>query len=351
MKLLKQLLEISDVDIERIYNNPISYTDGDGKSKRIKLKSALSYEKDHPAYKQAKKMLGFYDLKPPKTTSTKKGKEEPKKTGSTKKSDVPTKSKAGVQPKSKIDFKSSAEKRKPNNTEETPIFKTIVYSEKDADDVRHAIINKGKSGISNQKYKSLLGKQTEYWGNAVKDKKFFEAVSNWRDRGIPQGRVIIDEFIQKNPPPPIKMKSPVWRGMGLAPAMYDKFMKMIEGKSELKLPPSSFSFDVNTAVEFADSDYQIIMNLKSECNELNAITLSELPGQDSIYAENEKELITPSNATYKIESVKTVEFKYNREKITMVNLIQKCGMNEAEENVADFSKDKFMDSIMGPTQK
>ena len=147
------------------------------------------------------------------------------------------------------------------------------------------------------------------------------------------------------------MKSPVWRGMGMAPKMYDKFMKMLDGKSEIKLPAMSYSFDVNNAVEFADADHQVIMNLKSECNELNAIALSDLPGQESVYSDKEKELITPSNATYKIESVKTVEFDYSPDKITMINLIQKCGMNELDETVVDFSKDKFMDSVLGPTQK
>lgn len=313
----------------------------------IKLKELLEASVDPKLVARSKESgkLVYFKTPQAKKAAIQKGSHEDPKA---KKGEKP---KAAVKPNSMFGGDYKKDRLQPKVKEEPPVNKTIVYREKDADDVRIAIRNKGKSGISDKAYKSLLSKQTEYWGNAVKDKKFFEAVSNWRDRGIPQGRVEIDKFIQKNPPPPIKMKSPVWRGMGLAPAMYDKFMKMIEGKSEIKLPPSSFSFDVNTAVEFADSDYQIIMNLKSECNELNAITLSELPGEDSIYAENEKELITPSNATYKIESVKTVKFEYNRENITMINLIQKCGMNESEETFADFSKDKFMDSIFGPTQK
>lgn len=338
MKLLTHLLELSDKDTQRVYNTMIPYTDENGKTKRIKVSSALSYEKNHPAYREAKKMLGYYNIKPPKDLATKKA-------------GVVAKPKSTIKPKSKIDFKSDVEKRKSKEKPTGPIFKSIVSHERQPEEIRDAIINKGKSGISDKAYSSLLSKQTEYWAKAVKDKKFFEAVSDWRDGGMANGRTIIDKFIQKNPPPPIKMKSPVWRGMGLAPAMYDKFMKMIQGKSEIKLPPSSFSFDVNTAVEFADTDYQVIMNLKSECSELNAIALSDLPGQQSIYSDKEKELITPSNATYKIESVKTVEFDWSRDKITMVNLIQKCGMTEAEENVADFSKDEFMDSIMGPTQK
>lgn len=351
MKLLTQLLELSDKDTQRVYNTMISYADENGKNKKIKVSSALSYEKNHPAYIQAKKMLGYYNIKPPKDLATKKGKGETPKTGSTKKAGVVTKPKAAVQPKSKVDFKSDAEKRKSAAKPTGPVYKSIVSHERQPEEIRDAIINKGKSGISDKAYSSLLSKQTEYWGKAVKDKKFFEAVSDWRDGGMANGRTIIDKFIQKNPPPPIKMKSPVWRGMGLTKPGYEKFMKMIDGKSEIKLPPSSFSFDVNTAVEFADTDYQIVMNLKSECNELNAIALSDLPGQQSIYSDKEKELITPSNSTYRIESVKTVTFDWSPDNITMVNLIQKCGMTEAEENVADFSKDEFMDSIMGPTQK
>lgn len=350
MKLLKHLLEASKTDQDKIYDTSISYTDKDGKSKRIKVKSALSYEKAHPAYKIAAKFLQWYGMKPPKTAGVKGGKEEPKKAGSTKGIGVPTKSKKVVQPKSNIDFKSSAEKRKTSTPQEGPIYKTMVYRDKDPDDVRLAIINKGKSGISDKKYSSLLNAQTDYWEKSVKDKKFFEGVSDWRDRGLSGGRDVIDKYIQKNPPPPIQMKSPVWRGMGMDKSSYNKFLKMLEGKSEIKLPPSSFSFDVNTAVEFAAQTQQVIINLRSECNELNAIALSELPGQESIYSDKEKELITPSNATYKIESVKTVEFEYNVDKITMVNLIQKCGMTESVDTFADFSKDEFMDSLFGPTQ-
>jgi len=340
MKLL-EALDSSQTD--RIYNTQISYVDKDGKSKKIKVSSALSYEKTHPAYKTALKFLKWYDVKPPKNIPKPNAKGEVPKTTSTKKEKVPTKL-------SKIDFKSSAEKHKTSTQQDKPVFKTIVSHQKEPDEIRDAIINKGKSGISDKSYGSLLNKQTDYWKNSVKDKKFFEAVSDWRDSGLANGRTFIDKFIQKNPPPPIKMKSPVWRGMGMAPAMYDKFMKMIDGKSEIKLPPSSFSFDVNTAVDFADQDCQVIMNLKSECNELNAIALSDLPGQESIYSDVEKELITPSNATYKIESVKTVKFDYSPDKITMVNLIQKCGMTESVDTFADFSKDEFMDSLMGPTQ-
>jgi ribosomal protein S20 len=318
------------IDLIEEKDEDITYRDTNGKTKTIKLSSAITYPKTHPAYKMAISLMKTKSGNKPATTN--------------KKPNVKNKI-------AKSDFKTSAEKSKKSIQQDKPIFKTIVSHEKDPDDIRNAIINKGKSGISDKAYSSLLNTQKDYWKNSLKDKKFIEDVSDWRDSGIREGRLAIDEFIQKNPPPPLKMKSPVWRGMGMAPKMYDKFMKMLDGKSEIKLPSMSYSFDVNAAVEFADADHQVIMNLKSECNELNAIALSDLPGQESVYSDKEKELITPSNATYKIESVKTVEFDYSPDKITMVNLIQKCGIDESVDTFADFSKDEFMDSLLGPTQK
>jgi hypothetical protein len=343
MKLLKDILveAMSNIDQDRVYDTMIPYTDDKGKNKKIKLRSALSYEKNHPAYKTAIKLLKWYDIKPPKVTPTKKSKAE-----------LPKKPSAKTKLK-KADFKSSAEKdKKPiKQNSSVPVYKKMTSRERSPDDIRDAIIAKAKAGISDSAYSSIVKKQSDYWNNSIKNKDFVESVSNWRDAGIPKGRLEIDEFIKKNPPPPLKMKKPVWRGMGMTKPGYKKFLKNLEGKTEIKLPPMSFSFDANVAVEFANDYNQIILNVRSECNELNAVALSDLPGQDSIYSDKEKELITPSNATYIIESIKEVDFFWSNENISVVNLIQKCGMSEAEENVTDFSKDKFMDAVLGYTQK
>ena len=152
-------------------------------------------------------------------------------------------------------------------------------------------------------------------------------------------------------PQTIKTKNRIWRGMGMTKPGYEKFLKSIKDKTEIKLPPSSFSFAVDVARYRAeDSNMSVVIGVKSECNELKGLALSRVPDSPSQYEVTEREIIPPSNAVYKVESIREVEDNRG-DKVTIVSLIQKCGMNESDEDVADFSKDSFMYSVLGPTQK
>ena len=189
------------------------------------------------------------------------------------------------------------------------------------------------------------------------------AMYRWQNKNDNSQLKKIDTFLKKHEGFTIPTKEYIQRGIAVSKKVADKILKDFSNPKTVKLPISSFSLKLGTALQFAvDRDeynvpknHSVIFRVKSECGNLKAYNMNAnmgwvKKGKDyfSEYA-HEMEVLMPSNQRYVVEKINRYKFNAEDEvkSSTVIHLIQKCGKFEAveTENLLDLSDDKFYEAV------
>jgi hypothetical protein len=189
------------------------------------------------------------------------------------------------------------------------------------------------------------------------------AMYRWQNKNDNSNLKIIDAFLKKNEGFTIPTKDYVQRGIAVSKKVADKILKDFSNPKTVKLPISSFSLKLGTALQFAvdrdnyndSKNHSVIFRVKSECGNLKAYNMNANMGwvkkgkeYFSEYA-HEMEVLMPSNQRYVVEKINRYKFNAEDEvrSSTIIHLIQKCGKFEGveTENLLDLSEDKFYEAV------
>lgn len=190
------------------------------------------------------------------------------------------------------------------------------------------------------------------------------AMHEWQNKNNNSYLKYIDAFLKKFDGFEIPTKEYVQRGIAVSKKVADKILKDFSNPKTVKLPISSFSLKLHTALQFSvDRDsydippknHSVIFRVKSECGNLKAYNMNAnmywvKKGKEYFgeYAP-EMEVLMPSNQRYVVEKINRYKFNAEDEvqSSTVIHLIQKCGKFEGveTENLLDLSDDKFYQTV------
>ena len=184
----------------------------------------------------------------------------------------------------------------------------------------------------------------------------------------------IDEMLKLDPPPPVQTNA-LYRGMAMTPKDYSKFIKSFKEGSNIDLPISSFSFDANTATEFANNvgnanatinkanTQSIMMKIVNSRNTFNGfcmnanidnVSAQKLPGvgvDDFKNWSGQHEVLLPSNNKYKVVKTEVKKMQGGRS-LTVITLEQIGVKNEIKlrEFIDDNEKDILKKHLQYPNR-
>jgi hypothetical protein len=184
----------------------------------------------------------------------------------------------------------------------------------------------------------------------------------------------IDEMLKSEPPPVVHAKA-LYRGMAMKSSDYTKFMKSFKEGSTIDLPISSFSFDANTATEFANNvgnanatidkanNQSIIIKVVNSTNTFNGFCMNANIGnvsaknKDSMFGDDfgswsgQHEVLLPSNNKYKVVKTEVKKMEGGRS-LTIITLEQIGTKNEIKlrELIDDNEKDILKKHLQYPNR-
>ena len=184
----------------------------------------------------------------------------------------------------------------------------------------------------------------------------------------------IDEMLKSEPPPVVHAKA-LYRGMAMKSSDYTKFMKSFKEGSTIDLPISSFSFDANTATEFANNvgnanatidkanNQSIIIKVVNSTNTFNGFCMNANVGNVSAKKDNnsfsndfgnwegQHEVLLPSNNKYKVVKTESTKMEGGRT-LTIITLEQIGTKNEIKlrEFIDDNEKDILKKHLQYPNR-
>jgi hypothetical protein len=184
----------------------------------------------------------------------------------------------------------------------------------------------------------------------------------------------IDEMLKSEPPPVVHAKA-LYRGMAMKSSDYTKFMKSFKEGSTIDLPISSFSFDANTATEFANNvgnanatidkanNQSIIIKVVNSTNTFNGFCMNanigNVSGRDknSMFPQDfgswagQHEVLLQSNNKYKVVKTEVKKMEGGRT-LTIITLEQIGTKNEIKlrEFIDDNEKDILKKHLQYPNR-
>lgn len=216
-------------------------------------------------------------------------------------------------------------------------------------------IKKLTNKVSNEQSEWLKELASKKGQSEVVD--FLNNQHKWQDSVEPDNLKKIDKFLKQNPPPPIETDEFVYRGISITQKAYNKLIEDFKNTKTIKFPIQSFSTHLGIAIGFTDggSAKPVMFRIKSQCSKLKGYYLNSAKkavknGKNIFGYERENEVVFPSNQKYVIDKIHYTKFKSpftTTKDYTVIDMIQKCSANEAEENdVLDLTNDKFYQLIM-----
>jgi len=191
-----------------------------------------------------------------------------------------------------------------------------------------------KKDTKNRQYSDWVEKQDDNYDTEVR---------MWQMNMDRKALQALDERMKKNPPPPIKTKEPVYRGMAMNDADLKEFLTQFKGDSTVDFPISAFTFEPNQAAEYADTQvsheyrpttwhaekgddavHAVILRVNGSNDELNALYLNsnhqreKLEWQTGEYY-SEHEVLVPSGQ-YKIKNIESKD--HDGRKFITIDLVQ-----------------------------
>jgi len=190
------------------------------------------------------------------------------------------------------------------------------------------------------------------------------AMHEWQNKNNWYYLKFIDAFLKKHEGFTIPTKDYIQRGIAVSKKVRDKILEDFSNPKTVKLPISSFSLKLGTALQFSvdreegifgKKNHSVIFRVKSECGNLKAYNMNANMGWVKKGKEHfgeyahEMEILMPSNQRYVVEKINRYKFNVEDEtkSTTVIHLIQKCGKFESveTENLLDLSEDKFYEAV------
>ncbi len=260
-----------------------------------------------------------------------------------------------------------------------PIFPTTQLpspkrSEIPIKKIKHFDINTFTKGWYNRwdadklpKVKKIINKvkniQSEWLMELASTKSQTEVVDflnnqvKWQDSVTYNNLKNMDKFLKKNPPPPIETDEFVYRGVSISQKAYNKLINDFNNPKTIKFPIQSFTTHLDIAIQFTDGGKAkpVMFRIKSQCSKLKGYYLNSAKkaaknGKNIFGYDKENEILFSSNQKYVVDKIHKTKFyvgEHGEKDYTVIDMIQKCSTNEAEENnVLDLTDDKFYQAIM-----
>jgi len=234
-------------------------------------------------------------------------------------------------------------------------------------DAKYKLMKSGPSSATVHKI-DLQNSKTLYedWiskfeGDKEKFDNYYKDIVRWQVDGNKDSINKLDNFIKRNPIPPIKTNKPVFRGMAMNDSELKDFLSQFSEGNTVELPISSFSFDSKISADFSDykktSNFSILKNsdkknsvfltLEGTNSQLNGLPVNStmfIPEEkrprfdnvrDSVnFTRNkpeayfhQKEILIPSGNVL-INKIETQE--YDGRVVTIIHLTQPNNKNESK---------------------
>jgi hypothetical protein len=244
-------------------------------------------------------------------------------------------------------------------------LRSFINKEKDGD-TDNSFVGISKANDKNQS--KWVKKQAKKKNTYISDMYSYQSMIN---KGALNR---IDEMLKLDPPPPVQTNA-LYRGMAMTQKDYSKFIKSFKEGNNIDLPISSFSFDANTATEFANNvgnanatinkanNQSIMIKVVNSRNTFNGfcmnanidnVSAQKLPGvgvDDFKNWRGQHEVLLPSNNKYKVVKTESKKMEGGRS-LTIITLEQIVTKNEIKlrEFIDDNEKDILKKHLQYPNR-